>query len=134
MCIRDRAQAIVKQQLEAFARQNFSWQGQVWPGQQMEWQIDEPNERRDNGGGESIEGSDKWQTRLRLTLPTLGELDARLHIQGKQITLAVTATDSDTRALLRGGAASLRTQLEQAGLALASLGVSAPQELSLINI
>ena len=122
------AQAIVQQQLEAFATQNFSWQGQVWPGQQMEWQIDEPNERRDNGGGESIEGSDKWQTRLRLTLPTLGELDARLHIQGKQITLAVTATDSDTRALLRGGAASLRTQLEQAGLDLASLGVSAPQE------
>ena len=33
------ALAVVQQQLEAFATQNFAWQGQVWPGQQMDWEF-----------------------------------------------------------------------------------------------
>ncbi|MBK8117208.1 MAG: flagellar hook-length control protein FliK [Candidatus Accumulibacter sp.] len=123
------AQSLVQQQLEAFATQNFSWQGQVWPSQPMNWQIDEPKEQRDGSGRDSDDGSEKWQTRLRLTLPTLGEVDARLHIQGTQITLAVAATDSGTRTLLRDGAASLRIQLEQAGLDLTSIGITAPPEM-----
>jgi hypothetical protein len=123
------AQSLIQQQLEAFATQNFSWQGQVWPGQPMNWQIDEPKEQHDGSGRDSDEGSEKWQTRLRLTLPTLGEVDARLHIQGTQITLAVAAMDSGTRTLLRNGAASLRSQLEQAGLDLTSIGITAPPEM-----
>jgi flagellar hook-length control protein FliK len=95
----------------------------------MNWQIDEPKEQRDGSGRDSDDGSEKWQTRLRLTLPTLGEVDARLHIQGTQITLAVAATDSGTRTLLRDGAASLRIQLEQAGLDLTSIGITAPPEM-----
>ncbi|HMW54928.1 MAG: flagellar hook-length control protein FliK [Candidatus Accumulibacter phosphatis] len=123
------AQAIVQQQLEAFATQNFSWQGQIWPGQQIRWEIaNEINhrERRGDGAADSGENSEKWQTRLRLTLPQLGEVDARLHIQGKQITLAVVAPDAGTRTRLRSEVAALRSQFEQAGLDLASLGITAP--------
>ena len=39
-------QALVQQQLESLATQNFSWQGQVWPGQEMRWEIDEDAARR----------------------------------------------------------------------------------------
>ncbi|KFB66948.1 flagellar hook-length control protein FliK [Candidatus Accumulibacter vicinus] len=123
------AQAIVQQQLEAFATQNFSWQGQIWPGQQIRWEIAneiDPRESRGDGAADSGENSEKWQTRLRLTLPQLGEVDARLHIQGKQITLAVVAPDAGTRARLRSEVAALRSQFEQAGLDLASLGITAP--------
>jgi hypothetical protein len=64
-------QAIVQQQLEAFATQNFSWQGQVWPGQQVRWDIDKANDgRHSDGGGEA--SSEKWQTRLRLFLAPAG--------------------------------------------------------------
>ena len=123
------AQTIVQQQLEAFATQNFSWQGQVWPGQQIQWEIANEIGRRENrggGGADSGDSAEQWQTRLRLTLPHLGEVDARLHIQGKQITLAVIAPDAETRARLRSDAATLRSQFEQAGLDLASLGITAP--------
>jgi hypothetical protein len=122
------ALAVVQQQLEAFATQNFAWQGQVWPGQQMDWEIENENARsdRDSTGG-SADG-EKWQTRLRLTLPHLGEVDARLNIQGRQISLSVVASDVETRALLRSDTATLRGQLEQAGLDLASLGIAAPPE------
>jgi flagellar hook-length control protein FliK len=127
------ALALVQQQLEAFATQNFAWHGQVWPGQQMNWEIEHENARgdRDGSDGRNEGGSDgeKWQTRLRLTLPHLGEVDARLHIQGRQISLSVVAGDVETRALLRSDAATLRGQLEQAGLDLASLGISAPPEV-----
>ncbi|EXI77642.1 MAG: Flagellar hook-length control protein FliK [Candidatus Accumulibacter appositus] len=120
-------QAIVQQQLEAFATQNFSWQGQVWPGQQLHWEIDNAKDgRQSDAGGEA--GGEKWQTRLRLFLPRLGEVDARLHIQGQQITLSVVANDAATRQLLSSEAAALRSQLERAGLDLTSLGVTAPQE------
>ena len=119
-------QAIVQQQLEAFATQNFSWQGQVWPGQQVLWDIDNANHSR-HSDGEGEASSESWQTRLRLFLPRLGEVDARLHIQGQQITLSVVANDAAPRQLLSSDTAGLRSQLEKAGLDLASLGVTAPR-------
>jgi flagellar hook-length control protein FliK len=119
------AQGLVQQQLEAFATQNFSWQGQVWPGQQMQWEIQNQTEDR---AADHDSAGEKWQTRLHLTLPRLGEVDARLHIQGQQLTLTMTAGDAQTRVLLRSEAANLHSQLEQAGLDLASLGIAAPQE------
>ncbi|MBL8422351.1 MAG: hypothetical protein JNK06_02425, partial [Candidatus Accumulibacter phosphatis] len=64
--IAQQAQVLVQQQLEAFATQNFSWQGQVWPGQEIEWQIEDPGRRRERAGDD---GAEQWQTRLRLTLP-----------------------------------------------------------------
>jgi flagellar hook-length control protein FliK len=120
-------QAIVQQQLEAFATQNFSWQGQVWPGQQVLWDIDKANDGR-HSDGDTEASSEKWQTRLRLSLPRLGEVDARLHIQGQQITLSVIASNAETRQLLSSETTALRSQLEKAGLDLASLGVTAPRE------
>lgn len=119
------AQALVQQQLEAFATQNFAWQGQVWPGQAMQWEITEPGEnpgdRREHGGDDSR----NWQTRLRLTLPNLGEVDARLQIQGKQISVSLFASDP-AQGLLRSDVGSLRSQFQQAGLNLASIGIAAP--------
>ena len=118
------AETIVQQQLEAFATQNYSWQGQIWPGQQLAWEIENRGERPPDG--ESGDG-EKWQTRLRLTLPNLGAVDARLYLQGTRITLAMIAANSETRALLHSDAAALRSQFAEAGLDLASLGVAPPR-------
>uniref|UniRef100_UPI0028C493EB flagellar hook-length control protein FliK n=1 Tax=Accumulibacter sp. TaxID=2053492 RepID=UPI0028C493EB len=123
--IAPQVQTLVQHQLEAFASQNFSWQGQLWPGQQIHWQIESEADGREQGGDNP---SEKWQTRLRLTLPRLGEVDARLRIEGQQITLTMIADNAETRTLLSGDAATLRSQLEEAGLNLASLGIVAPRE------
>jgi flagellar hook-length control protein FliK len=122
---RHRHRMLVQQQLEAFATQNFSWQGQVWPGQQIEWEIENESKRHDTADRTENE---KWQTRLRLTLPQLGEVDARLHIQGKQLMLTMIASDTRTRELLRSEVTHLQSQFEQAGLDLASLAIAAPTE------
>lgn len=122
--IAPQAQALVQQQLEAFATQNFAWHGQVWPGQQVDWEIEPENGQRDPGRDGGDDNGNRWQTRLRLTLPQLGEVDARLYIHGKQISLAIVANSAETCALLHGEGAGLRGQLEQAGLDLASIGVA----------
>jgi hypothetical protein len=106
------AQAIVQQQLESFATQLYSWQGQVWPGQEIRWEIESPPER-------TVADDDaRWQTRLLLTLPQMGEVEARLSLVGGQLSVAVTAANPAAIALLRNGSAVLRQQLEQAGVVL----------------
>lgn len=115
---------LVRQQLDALATQNFSWQGQVWPGQEMQWEIEEDAARREQVGDEA---PGNWQTRLRLTLPNLGGVDAQIRLQGNQISLVLAAGSSETQELLRTATAALRSQLDEAGLALASVGVGAPR-------
>lgn len=116
---------LVRQQLDALATQNFSWQGQVWPGQEMQWEIEEDAARREQAGDEA---PGNWQTRLRLTLPNLGGVDAQIRLQGSQISLVLAAGSSETQELLRTATAALRSQLDEAGLALASVGVGAPRD------
>ena len=113
-------QPLVQQQLEALATQTFSWQGQVWPGQDMHWEIDEDAYRQ---GQHSEESAERWATRLHLTLPNLGEVDAQIRLQGNQITLSMNADSAETRNLMRLSGVALRSQLDEAGLTLASMGV-----------
>ncbi|MBK9027745.1 MAG: flagellar hook-length control protein FliK [Propionivibrio sp.] len=119
------AHLLVQQQLEALATQNFSWQGQVWPGQDMRWEIDEDAARPDL---ENEETAPKWTTRVHLTLPNLGEIDAQIRLQGQQIALTMSSGDAQTRELMRASSLALRSQLDEAGLTLASMGVDAATE------
>ncbi len=119
--IAPQTQPVVQQQLEALATQTFVWQGQVWPGQEMRWEIDENAARADN----SEEAAANWTTRLRLVLPRLGEIEAQIRLQGNQISIGMRTGSSATGALVRASAATLRGQLDEAGLRLASLGVDA---------
>ena len=119
------AQALVQQQLEALATQNFSWQGQIWPGQEMRWEIEEDAGRNSAGDDETAA---RWATQLHLTLPHLGQVDARIRLQGNEITLSMTAGSEETRALMRASGVALRSQLGEAGITLSSMGVAATDE------
>ena len=118
--IAQQVQPLVQQQLEALATQNFSWQGQVWPGQEMRWEIDEDAARQAQTGDET---APQWTTRLRLTLPNLGEIDAQIRLQDNRVTLAVSTGSAETRSLMRSASLALRSQLDAAGITLASMGL-----------
>lgn len=118
--IAQQTQGLVQQQLQALATQVFSWHGQVWPGQEMQWEIDEEAARNGNEGDDSAA---RWNSRLRLTLPNLGEIDALIRLQGDQVTLSVSAGNAGTREQMRTESLSLRSQLGEAGLTLASMGI-----------
>jgi flagellar hook-length control protein FliK len=115
---------LVQQQLEALATHSYAWQGQIWPGQKMDWEIVEEDGGREQG--ENI--APNWTTRLRLTLPRLGGIDATLRlVGGQEIEIRLRAENAETRALLNAANGPLQRQFASAGLKLAAFAVSRPR-------
>lgn len=112
-------QPIVRQQLEGLANNNFAWQGQIWPGQQMEWEIGEPPEHRTR----AIPSEEKtWQSRLKLNLPMLGSIEAALRLQpGGKLALEIASTTEASESILRQRADELIKQMAAADLELVQL-------------
>ncbi len=125
----ERLMPIVHQQLDALATNNYAWQATVWPGQQIELEIEEPEER-EGDGSEELEGG--WKTTLRLTLPRLGGIEARLHLTGAGLALRLSAVNDATARRLDGAGRDLARALEAADLPLTGLQVevAAPAEPS----
>ena len=109
---------IVQQQLDGLANQNFAWQGQVWPGQQMQWEI---GENPANARGQNADVA-QWQTRLKLALPMLGGIEAVLQLRPNgEVGIAINTDTSGSEAQLKESADQLRSQFEAAGLSLSQL-------------
>ena len=111
---------LVQQQLEVLDTRQLIWQGQVWPGQELHWQIEEraPHE------GEA-DAAREWQTQLNLHLPNLGEVNALLKISAQGgIRIALTAHSPEVAQTLRAASARLNQNLETAGLQLIQLEVA----------
>lgn len=104
---------LVQQQLDAVATQRLVWQGEVWPQQTMQWEIEWQNEREGDG---SEDESLRWQTNLSLSTPRLGRVDANLQLtaEGVRIRLATPYGAS---------AADLRDEMPRLAAALGAAGV-----------
>ena len=112
---------IVQQQLEALSTQNFAWQGQIWPGQEMRWEIEE------NGGHQREAGEDVpagWSTRLHLVLPRLGGIHAQLQLRGDQVVILLSAENAGAATRMQEESENLRQQMHEAGLLLTSIGIA----------
>ncbi|MBD5805134.1 Flagellar hook-length control protein FliK [Azoarcus sp. Aa7] len=113
--IPERLVPVVYQQLDAMATQNYVWQGQVWPGQTMEWEIEDPQRDREPG---SDEPPTEWKTTLRLSLPRLGGVEALLILTPAGVALRLMADDDATVAALANARAELDSALEAANVPL----------------
>ena len=96
----------------------FVWQGQVWPGQAMQWHIEE---RLDS----QVEGEEEggWRTELTLTLPRLGSVQAAIHLSAHGLRLELAAGSQAAADELRAGLPELAQRLHQAGLQVLDAGV-----------
>jgi hypothetical protein len=119
------AQPVVQQQLEALATQNFVWQGQVWPGQQMRWEIEEDAGQQHQDEEDSAQN---WRTSLSLHLPGLGSVDARIQLHNDQLVLSISSDNDRTCSLMQTEADTLRRQMTDAGLTLTSINVANAEE------
>lgn len=118
--IPERLMPVVHQQLDALATQQYVWQGQAWPGQPIEWIIEDP---QGDSGGEDDPTEQNWNTTLRLTLPRLGGVEAQLHLTPAGVALRLRADDAATIRALDAGGAALASALEAANLKLTGLVV-----------
>jgi hypothetical protein len=116
--VAERLQPLVHQQLDAIATHQLVWQGQVWPGQNMEWEIEDPA-RDSDGSGDEPEST--WNTTLRLTLPSLGGVEARLHLTPAGIAVRLIADDSATRNTLEAAESRLAEALAAANVPLTGM-------------
>lgn len=122
--IPERLLPLVHQQLDALATNQYVWQGQAWPGQQMEWVIEDPE--RDGREGEASDPG--WNTTLRLTLPRLGNIEAQMHLTAAGVALRLRTDDETTIAALDANAATLASALEAANVKLTGLVVERQHE------
>lgn len=80
----------------------------------MWWEIGENPEDSRRVGEES---SARWRTRLKLELPQLGGIDARLFLQSSgDLGIRILANSNQGEARLREAMPALQQQLEAAGL------------------
>lgn len=114
-------QPLVQQQLDAAATQQIVWRGEIWPGQIIDWEIvgEEPKQREPTGAEEATQ----WRTRLRLTLPALGEVSATLNMNPAGVNLELSAVDSNSARVLDSGRRELSDALAAAGVSLLSMQV-----------
>ncbi|OAE63163.1 hypothetical protein A7J67_04780 [Achromobacter xylosoxidans] len=108
---------LVRQQLDVLANQTLNWQGEAWPGTPMEWEVE-----RDPYGADRESAVPTWATRVKLDLPRLGLVDARLNLAGDQIVLQLIAPHSASE--INDSSDMLRSRLLAAGLTLSNLTVS----------
>lgn len=96
----------------------FLWQGIAWPGQMLQWQIEE----RD---GTHAQGEEEggWRTELKLVLPRLGLVQAALVLSPQGLRLYITAGEQSAADELRAALPRLAQRLEQAGLKVLSMQV-----------
>lgn len=114
-------------QLQVQEQQRVAWQGQVWPSQDLRWDI----ERRADGDSPAPEGQAgeeavSWHSTLTLRFAALGDIGARLVLSGDQILLRLDAGSESVAALLRAHSGELESALHAGGsFASVSIGTAA---------
>ncbi|WP_454826577.1 flagellar hook-length control protein FliK [Paraburkholderia xenovorans] len=114
---------LVRQQLDLLATGQFRWTGEAWPGARLDWTIEQEGDEWDrSGGGAASEDDQPWRTRLTLSLPTLGTVDAELTLTGTRLVARVQASPGGAARLAMQGE-SFRQRLAAAGIELNGLTI-----------
>ncbi|MFZ6772248.1 flagellar hook-length control protein FliK [Undibacterium sp. SXout7W] len=116
---------LIHQQLSVLEQQSIHWQGELFPGQKMEWNIS-----KDKSHNKMIpeETNDSWQSVVHFELPHLGSISATLQLQGNQIAMRLRADQTDTVSALKLHVPELASALELSGSTLQILTVNQHDE------
>ena len=111
---------LVQHQLQTLENGQILWQGQVWPGQTMQWQIENDQSPSPQGSAQESAG---WKSQMLLDMPALGQMNIQIGIVGKQVRIAIHTDSSQTCATLSSQQTTLLTQLNTVGLKLDHLQI-----------
>lgn len=107
---------LVQQQLHTLEQHHIVWLGQIWPGQQMQWEIQGEPEHQARQESER-----QWSTEMELALPKLGDIHARLVFAESGLKLTLHAADEKTVELFNRALPQLQASLADADITLASV-------------
>ncbi len=110
---------LVQQQLHTLETHQLTWIGQIWPGQEMQWEIQgQPPEQQAQQQGER-----QWSTEMELALPNLGDIHARLVFAESGLRLVLHVADTTTVELFNRALPKLKNSLADADIQLIAVVV-----------
>ena len=108
------AAPLVQQQLSALDSRMATWSGQVLPGMHAQMTV---HERPGEGQPQDADAAaTDWATRLVVTLPRLGAIEAQLTLRADRLVLSVATVEADAAAELGSAREALAQALADAGL------------------
>ena len=112
---------IVNLQLNALEQQRVVWHGEVWPGQQMEWEISQGQGDDQQPQAAESEQAPTWHSVVRFNFAQLGQVSASIRLIGQQIHVQVKADNPAATAALRSNGPLFASAMAAAGTSLDSL-------------
>ena len=108
----------IRNQLEFLDTGHLVWQGQLWPGQPMRMEIDQPPESA------TPEEQPQWTSRLHVEMPSLGGVSAELVLTGATLRINLRADTPLGRDTLVRNRSTLQESMRNAGLDLHGVQIS----------
>jgi hypothetical protein len=109
---------MISLQLQTLEQQRVQWQGELWPGQPLEWEV-----KREARDPRAEPERQSWQSVVRFELPNLGVVSAAIQLNGDRVQVHVRAADEATTASLAEHRAEFAAALDAAGTRLDLLTV-----------
>ena len=115
-------------QLSSQEQARVAWQGQLWPGQHMQWEIQKDG--ADPRGGRDADGEQTptWRSGMTFRLPLLGEIAATVVMAGDTFRIEIQTGTSEVGSMLRSHAGTLTDAMAAAGTPLAALSIGVKHE------
>ena len=119
---------LINLQLRTQEQDKIRWQGEAWPGQKMEWEIDKdaPHDSEDGSAAQPA-----WRSGVRFRFPLLGEVAASVVLVGNTLHIQIQASTSESAAALRSQTGALQQSLEATGATLSSLSINLHSDTAL---
>ena len=126
------AESMINKQLAVLENQRFHWQGEIWPGQKMDWQVQVQDKAQllENAVREDQQGRAQQQAEeppvssvMKLDLPALGKVSAQITLQNGHLRVRMAATDAGAASRMQAELPSLAQALTSHGQSLDALAV-----------
>ncbi len=117
---------LVSQQLALLENQRMSWQGEVWLGQTMDWDVYFPQKDAESSQKQAYEQPENKPiaSELTLHLPQLGKVSARISIIDGRMRIGILAEQTQTLDALKNQRLSLAKAIENSGQPLDRLTIA----------
>jgi len=115
---------MVNQQLHTQEQGRVQWNGEAWPGQQMQWEV--KREQRDGSRQQQADDGQEqvWRSGVRFRLPMLGKVAATVTMVGDQVHVQLQTDTDDAATTLRAYAGQFEAAMAAAGGLLSSLAIT----------
>lgn len=109
---------LISLQLDTLEQRRIMWQGELFPGQPLEWEIsdDTPEQKTDQAEPEKT-----WNSTVRFSLPSMGSVSATIRLTGDHVQVQVNTANEEVATTLRNHGKLLADALDSAGSTLDSL-------------